>query len=189
MQLLDLFEKYSSVDNHYGTDKITTHSYGVLYTTIMAQYTNRPINILEIGVFSGASALVWSMYLPYATIDGIDITMDNIRFGLDNPRIRFQVIDGTQNDAPSKLNHQTYDIIIDDASHTPESQIASFGIFAKYLRTGGVYIIEDINGTYTDNVREQISNIATENQIEVEWNDLRNLKGRFDDIVAVMYKR
>jgi SAM-dependent methyltransferase len=186
--LLALFEKYQSVDNHYGTDKNTSHSYGDLYPQLFEPYQEKAKHILELGVFSGASAQVWTEYFPNAHVDGVDITLQRVKFGKENPRITFHELDGTVPTTVDVFAGKQFDIIIDDASHHPDHQIASFKLFAPLLAPGGIFVIEDIAGNHADKVKEATFQIARENGLRAEWHDLRNKKNRWDDIVAVFYR-
>jgi predicted O-methyltransferase YrrM len=186
--LVSLLEKYQSVDNGHGTDKNTSHSYGELYETLFEKYRDTATNILEIGVFSGASAQVWTEYFPNAHIDGIDITLSRVRFGQNNPRISFYQMDGTTQSTKDKFVEKCYDIIIDDGSHLPHHQIESFKLFAPLLCTGGIYVIEDIDGHHAHQVQQETLRVAQEYGLRTEWYDLRKKKNRWDDIVAVFYR-
>lgn len=188
MSIISLFDKYQSVDNHFGTDKNTSHSYGELYDSIFAKYRDNATSILEIGVFSGASAQVWTEYFPNAHVNGVDITLSRVRFGKENPRITFYEMDGTTQATRDAFASKKFDIIIDDGSHNPNHQIASFKLFASLLADDGVYIIEDIDGGHADRVREETFKVAQELGLRAEWHDLRKKKNRFDDIVAVFYR-
>ena len=42
-----------------------------------------------------------------------------------------------------------YDIIIDDGGHTMDQQQISFGFLFKYLKKGGIYVIEDVHTSLT----------------------------------------
>ena len=170
-----------------GTDKVTIHSYGEVYDRVLAPHKETATSVLEIGVFSGASAVVWSEYFSNAQIHGIDITMAMVKFGLQNPRIHYRVVDGTRDNAPELLDNNTYDVIIEDASHLPDHQIATYRVFAPYMKKGGVYIVEDIHEQHAARVKNELQNLAEKNNMRFEWIDLRHVKGRFDDIMAVIY--
>lgn len=188
MSLISILEKYQSVDNHFGTDKNTSHCYGDLYETIFEQRRENVRNLLEIGVFSGASAQVWTEYFPNVHVDGIDITLSKVRFGRENPRITFYEMDGTTEKTRDAFADKRYDVIIEDGSHLPHHQIDSFRLFAPLLAEGGMYVIEDIDGGHADRVREATFKIAQEYGLRAEWYDLRKKKNRWDDIVAVFYR-
>ena len=44
-----------------------------------------------------------------------------------------------------EVDEPAFDIIIDDGLHTEEANIGTFFTFEPYLKSGGVYIIEDID--------------------------------------------
>ena len=198
--LTELFASRASVDNAFGTDKDTTHSYGALYEALFAPRRESARAVLELGVYSGASALVWAEYFTSAGVVGADITLSRLRFGADHPRIRFVQTDATVPAAiaatsaaaaelglsPAVGAATAYDVIVDDASHDPNHQVASAELFVPSLAPGGVYVIEDIAGDRADFVRSNLARIAGEHGLALAWHDLRDKKGRFDDIVAVM---
>ena len=193
--LTELFASRASVDNAFGTDKDTTHSYGALYEALFAPRRESARAVLELGVYSGASALVWAEYFARAGVVGADITLSRLRFGADHPRIRFVQTDATVPAAIAAtsaaaaelgLAATAYDVIVDDASHDPNHQVASAELFVPSLAPGGVYVIEDIAGDRADFVRSNLARIAGEHGLALAWHDLRDKKGRFDDIVAVM---
>lgn len=187
----DALLQYASNHNDTGTDKTTSHAYGPLYSQVFAPLRERAKRVLEIGVYSGASVLAMADFFQNAKVMGIDITLDNIKFAKDHPRVSFRLLDGTRPDTPRILGG-TWDIILDDASHRYEDQLNSFEIFAPFMRQGGVYIIEDIDGrveAQLNGLKEGLQTVATRFGFQkFEWHDLREQKGQFDDIVAVIYK-
>jgi hypothetical protein len=106
----------------------------------------RPLTILEIGVYEGASLRVWRSYFPSSTIVGIDINPIDI----EEPRIEFRC--GSQDDpqflATLAKEFAPFDIIIDDGSHVGRHVIASFNNLFPNLAPGGWYVIEDIATAY-----------------------------------------
>ncbi|MCK9557586.1 MAG: class I SAM-dependent methyltransferase [Candidatus Cloacimonetes bacterium] len=122
---------------------------------------------MEIGVSGGESLLLWKEYFRYGDIIGVDTR--------PCPERDFTVFVGDINseDIYNKLSDQSFDIIIDDASHTQTSQIISFKLYKSLLRYGGLYIIEDVQ---SDDVA--IALHKTGRFLEL---DLRSKKGRYDD--------
>jgi predicted O-methyltransferase YrrM len=181
--------KYASTNNATGTDKTTGHAYGPLYTALFAPYKHSARRVLEIGIYSGASVAAMADFFVHARIVGIDITLANVRFGQNDPRITFRMVDGTSDDAPRLLGG-AWDVVLDDASHRPEDQLRSFELFGPHVRAGGVYVIEDISGRDNGGAALQASLRAAATKMgyaKFEWHDLRDRTGQFDDIVAVMY--
>jgi predicted O-methyltransferase YrrM len=186
--LHDILRRYESHHNKSGTDKTTTHAFGPLYQTLLDGYRYSATNVLEIGVYSGASCCAFAEFFENAVVDGIDISLDNVlpRFA-ERDRLRLRRLDGTDADTPRALGTM-YDIILDDASHVPADQIRSLDLFAPYLKPGGIYIVEDINGSLAEQVHRGLSDAARRHGLSFDWHDLRHVKGQFDDIVAVMKK-
>jgi hypothetical protein len=121
-------------------------SYWAEYEQILRDRQTAPLRVLELGVSSGASLLVWRDYLPAATILGVDIGECPASI-LDQPRIQF--FQGSQDD-PAILEQAAlraggaFDLIIDDASHIGYLTKRSFQqLFPAYLAPGGYYAIED----------------------------------------------
>lgn len=186
--LRDILKRYESRDNLDGTDKDTSHSYGSLYERILEPHRHSVKSVLEIGVFSGASACVWAEYFENAHVDGIDITLKRVKHGLSHPRIQYHLLDGTKQASPLALDGKKYGVIVEDASHSPDDQVKSLRLFAPYLASDGIYIIEDIDGKYIGHLKPELSKAAGEFGLRMEWHDLRNVKGRYDDIVAVFFR-
>jgi predicted O-methyltransferase YrrM len=168
-----------------GTDKTTTHAYGPLYDALFGPYRERARRVLEIGVHTGASVLAFADFFVNATIDGVDIDYRDLKFGINHPRIAYYLLDGTSPDTAAKLGG-SYDVIVEDASHRPDHQVASLDAFAPRLSPGGVYVIEDIGDV---GVRPRLEETAARHGLAMEWHDLRGVKGQFDDVVAVFFAK
>src|SRR5690349_11207904 len=69
--LLALAEKYYSFP--YSKLDRKPDNYLDLYHSLLAGFRDRPINLLELGVSSGASTLMWLDYFPFANFAGIDL--------------------------------------------------------------------------------------------------------------------
>ncbi len=116
-----------------------------VYETLLAPFQGRPISLLELGVHSGHSLLLWREFLPQARIAGLDLRArpDNIE-GLEN--VTF--IHGRQEDEvllqATAHDHGPFDLIFDDASHVGRLTKASYLHLISHLRPGGLYIFEDI---------------------------------------------
>jgi len=121
--------------------------------------TDRPIRMLEIGVFHGGSLQMWHNYLhPDSVIVGIDIDPDTKQF--DNPAQQVHVRIGGQQDATFLRSvvdeFGPFDVILDDGSHVPSHMVASFQVlFPEGLKPGGVYLVEDIHTNYWTVYRDQ----------------------------------
>ncbi|WP_051044853.1 class I SAM-dependent methyltransferase [Methylobacterium sp. B1] len=125
-----------------------------IYEVELGPYLVRgaPVSILEIGVQNGGSLELWGDYLPAGSrIIGIDIDPKVGELTFANPLISAHVQDAT--DAAGiddLLQHQDFDIIVDDGSHLCSHVKQSFDILFGRLKPGGKYIIEDLHTSYFD---------------------------------------
>ena len=138
--------------NAYDTDKIKL-GYFDLYEPIFTSWTNKEINLLEVGVKNGGSLKLWRDYFPHGTIIGIDRKLPQ-RLEMGE---RIHILQGDQTDKAflSKVARRTapdgFDIIIDDASHIGELTKTTFWhLFDHHLKPGGLYAIEDWGTGYLD---------------------------------------
>ena len=145
--------------NHFGSDKGTAtgdwgvaHGYTEVYERLLVSRRHEPLRVLELGVWRGASLQMWENFFPNAQIIGVDNLFDvAVR-----PLERAQVLVGDATDPEflgtvlSRFPNSTVDVIIDDASHVLEHQIASFQYLFPHLAPGGFYIVEDIAGSHWD---------------------------------------
>jgi cephalosporin hydroxylase len=184
----DVLAKHSDPhDNTVGTDKATLHSYGPLYSELFGPIRDTTLHVLEIGVCSGKSLLAMAEFFHNAQVVGVDISMDNVCQEVkEHPRISLYQLDGTRRDIQALIGPATrWDVVLDDASHVPADQLLSLQALGPFVRRpGGLYVIEDI---HLLTLQEQLRAAAQRmNFTEFQWHDLRHIKGRFDDIVAVM---
>ena len=97
--------------------------------------------MLEIGVLREQSLRMWEEYFPHAQVFGADVRRHRgermIQLDQSNPSQLRQV---------AKLRNWT--VVLDDGSHKPTHQLATFMTFFPLLRPGGVYIIEDVETSY-----------------------------------------
>ena len=138
-------------DAHTGKLSDKWSIYLSVYERVLSDYKNLPISLLEIGVQNGGSLEIWSKYFPQAThIIGCDINPKCADLRFDDPRIRLVV--GDVNDESTKHNlldiSPSFDIIIDDGSHTSSDIIRTFALYFDRLNDGGIYIAEDLHCSY-----------------------------------------
>lgn len=183
----DIVKPYCAIDNRHGTDKTTSHSYGDLYNIIFDQKKEAE-RILEIGIYSGLALEVYAKCCPNAQIYGIDIKDNTYPRIKKNLRIHLQFGDATDRNVVEKYEGLEFDLIIEDASHLPSHQVQHFKDFNKFVKKGGYYLIEDIDGKYFEYVKTETERIGKENGFTMFIHDYRNKKGRFDDIILLFRK-
>ena len=123
-----------------------------LYEQFLKPFQGQPVGALEIGIGTGGFLQVLQSYLgPQAQVYGLDASTENApaEFG------EIVLLTGRQED-PLMLDMvkslaPNLSIIIDDGSHLPADQIASFEALYPHLRSPGVYMIEDTQLSYAPN--------------------------------------
>ena len=171
-----------------GTDKDTVHSYGTFYRKLFETLDHTAkLNILEIGVFSGAFTQGLSKYFPNSQVVGMDISFAYLKYGASNPNIMYVQTDA-KSEAFAKNLRRTFDIVTEDASHRKEDQLKHASVYAPLLAPGGTYVIEDIKGANLAWLAPKLRKLATELGLSFEVIDLRENKKRYDDILAVLRK-
>ena len=135
-------------------DKWNDHWYVEHYQKYFQPLRKRKLNIFEIGVggygnpaAGGASLRMWKYYFPRSRIFSIDIYDKHL---LEEKRIK--IFKGSQSDRKSleDIFQQigSLDIIIDDGSHINEDIVNTFKILFPLLKSGGIYVVEDIQTSY-----------------------------------------
>lgn len=125
------------------------HNYAVKYDKILSSFRESFSSVLEIGVAQGQSIRVWADYFPKAIIHGADISKASEVCKSYSNRIKFHLLD--QRDAVQLKNLEQFspfDLIIDDGNHFWSEQILTFKTIFPYLRSGGIYIVEDTTTSY-----------------------------------------
>ena len=156
--------------NKYGSDKggqiksrylgWFPHNYDQIYDNIFFNFKEKKFNLLEVGIGSvnqnvksalpshcksGASLKAFRDYFPKAHIYGCDIDPDVL---FKDKRITTFHLDQT-----SKINvkkfffklNKDFLIIIDDGLHEFYANIVFFETAINFLKSGGIYVIEDVN--------------------------------------------
>ncbi|MEO6700895.1 MAG: class I SAM-dependent methyltransferase [Jatrophihabitantaceae bacterium] len=123
--------------------------YFPIYAQHLAKFRDRPIRLLEIGVYRGGGMAMWSNYLgPKAGLVGLDIDEAAVRAVGG----RFPIVLGDQADPEVllKLNEEygPFDVIIDDGGHTMRQQIVTIETLFPLLNDDGVFIVEDTHTSY-----------------------------------------
>jgi len=190
---------------HYGTDKSNKgHGYTKFYEKHLDKYIDKPINILEIGSFSGASAASFTKYFKYSKTYCLDVNISNFKYaskyilvhGLDISNKKS--IDHFLNKNKISKECTFFDIIIDDGSHKLSDILVGLNFFLKFVKPNGYYIIEDckfpnyydhlndIDHLKIDEIINKIKNNINFNSKILSKNTIEHLKKNSNDIN--MYK-
>jgi hypothetical protein len=127
-----------------GTDKSQlAFDYLRHYDKSLARFRNIPMNLVEIGVFDGASARMWKRFFPKAVIVGVDIQERCKAFEED--RLKIEI--GSQSDGiflDALMAKYPPTVMIDDGSHIASDIMFTFERTFPALLPGGCYIVEDL---------------------------------------------
>jgi predicted O-methyltransferase YrrM len=142
---------------YYGSDKADFfqnknrkgHGFSKFYEKQLAIYKSKPLNILEIGSYAGASAAAFSKYFNNSKIFCFDINISNFKYNSNN--INVYGLDIRNEKKVSKIldkifkenSFEKFDIIIDDGSHYLSDILFALNFFFKFVNQGGTYVIED----------------------------------------------
>lgn len=143
--------KLDKISKSFGTDKSSEiHNYCEKYEKWLPFNRLEPITLLEIGVLHGQSLLSWREYFPNAKIVGIDIDPDCKKSENIDQNIFVEI--GSQDDI-SFLDsvcrkYGNFDLILDDGSHVNEHVIKSFQFLIDFVKSEGVYVVEDSTTSY-----------------------------------------
>jgi len=155
----------NEIMNFYGTDKrLEEHNYVSVYEKILENKTSDKIKILEIGIYRpsptlnnlpigsrrvpGASLKTWYDYLPNAEIYGVDLSDFS---DVNNDRIKTLICNQESKESLNNLIENIgsdFDLIIDDGGHTMKQHQISLSVLFRHLKSGGIYVIEDLHTCY-----------------------------------------
>lgn len=149
----------------YPTDKDFTHNYyDKVYEKYFFPIKNEVKLLCEIGIggfwkdvnwVNGNSLKVWRDYFTNSQILGLDIVKHTDIEDLD--RINIDWIDQSKKDLVIEYANklQDYDIILDDGSHNVYDQQITLAYFFKSLKSGGIYVLEDLHSSIEVNIPEK----------------------------------
>lgn len=128
------------------------HHYFDIYAKHFEPYRDRPIRMLEIGVFRGGSLRMWKEFFhPDSTIVGIDIDPSCQAHEIADRNVFVRIGSQAEPAFLDAVNGEfgPFDIILDDGSHKTHHQLVSFGaLFRDALKDGGCYMVEDVHTNY-----------------------------------------
>lgn len=133
----------------HGTDKTSEiHDYLRKYEKYLPFGRYKSLKILEIGVLNGSSLKTWKEYYQNSTVIGIDINPECKKY--EEESIIVEIGSQFDEDFLIKIGEKygEFDMIIDDGSHLNEHVIFSFEKLFKFLKKGGIYIVEDSCTSY-----------------------------------------
>ena len=144
----------SIIGKKYKCDKAgpATNYTEKFYYEILKPYRTEEIKILELGVGNtGSSVKMWREFLPNAQIylfDPFFLTDSNVTVTKEKlEELNINVIIGNQlsrKDLQKLKKYGKFDFIIDDAAHVNDAHQISLATLFPYLKSKGLFIIEDL---------------------------------------------
>lgn len=138
------------VAGHAGKTVDKWRSYLPTYEALFAKFRTRRIALLEIGIQNGGSLEVYAGYFRNAEIIvGCDID-PKCRLLKYPPGTEVVIGDCTDDDTRRRITaiSPSFDVVIDDGSHASHDIISAFLGYFPLVRSGGVYVIEDLHASY-----------------------------------------
>ncbi len=120
-----------------------------VYERHLAQFRNRPVRVMEIGIYSGGSLQMWRSYFGSgAQIYGVDI--EPVCRSYEDSNTRVFIGDQADPEFWRRVLAEVgeIDIVIDDGGHQPTQQVRTLEAVLPHLSPGGVYICEDVHGRF-----------------------------------------
>lgn len=188
---MTLTEMYYDVNNSSYRDycdKGTVHNYiNLYYENEFGSKKDEPLNILEIGVWAGGSMRLWDDFFTNSKITGLDshnYVNDMFKCYL---RTSYKHIDAYLDSTVDLFNDNHFDYVIDDGPHTLESMVTCIQKYLPKVKSGGKVIIEDVQEIEWIKTLEN----CIDKNIAESWRtlDMRESKGRYDDIIFEIIKK
>jgi hypothetical protein len=163
----------------YGSDKGNSwHNYTAVYSELFGSLRNRALRVFELGLGTnnpqlastmgvdgrpGASLRGWREVFPKALVFGADIDRDIL---FSEERIQTFYCDQTDSKAIADLwaqpaMQEQMDIIIDDGLHRFSGNASFLDGSLGHLRSGGIYVCEDIRNEEVPIWREHLPSYAS----------------------------
>lgn len=147
--LCELGIKYPTDKCPYNTVSWHKHPYTAVYNILFSNIRYNKINIAELGVLDSSSMQCWREYFPNANLFGFDWDQSCLHKGrnlnLNNTVYNFIDVKNRESLDNVLSEYEKFDIISEDTSHIFEDQINVCKVAHKYLKTGGILVIEDLN--------------------------------------------
>lgn len=123
--------------------------YGPLYERHLPP-RGESVRLLELGIDEGGSVRAWLDWFTHPRTQIVGLDHSPRRAGATPPRATYTQGDQADPHAIAVVGgFGPYDVIVDDCSHLMEPTQASFSLLWPYLRPGGIYVVEDLETSYS----------------------------------------
>lgn len=140
IRINEVIRSLERIAEECGTDKLHPHDYIKYYERHLGELRHKPVNLVEIGLASGASMRMWNEYFDNTGTSFLGIDIDPACYDVFDSRTSVGIMDS--NDFVSVVD---IDIMIDDGSHVSKDIITALNKNWSAIKPGGLYVIEDWN--------------------------------------------
>ncbi|KAF5004557.1 hypothetical protein FDECE_8947 [Fusarium decemcellulare] len=153
---------FKAIALKHGLGKVIAHKYQDMYERHLRPLQGKPVKMLEIGLGCnmasgpGASYHAWLEFLPGVDMYSIDINEKCAEgFKKMTPNARIAIGDQADPSFLAQFSKEStgdglFDVIIDNGGHFMEEQITSLDHLWKIVKPGGLYVIEDLRTSYSE---------------------------------------
>ena len=126
--------------------KIIAHGYAKIYEKYLQEHKEKNLNIIELGSFYGNASAAFYFYFKNSRIYSADINPDMYLYR-SKRLINFFTDTSSRSSIERNILKKNiqFDLIIEDASHMLKDQIISLFVLFKNLKSGGFFIVEEID--------------------------------------------
>ena len=171
--------------SHFFSDNIkhSGHGYDAFYEKLFKENRTKNLNIMEFGIHHGDSLAALSSYFPNANIVGVDKNPFSTNYKSKKIRTLHCDVSSEKNlESLSNYLNKDYDYIIDDASHNPIHQKLTLFSMFQNLKSGGIFVIEELNFFQSENNKDDPNqNFLRNLLIDVSKKSETILKSKYND--------
>jgi SAM-dependent methyltransferase len=169
--LCDLATKYKCDKGPFSEGSVNMghrKGYTAVYNILFSPLRNKPINFFELGLQHGDSIKLFKEYFSDIEYYGIDNNDGSIAMctAMDIPRTHYYKVNVSHieslEETVQSMDAQ-FDVILDDSSHVVTDQHNIIQVGAKYLKSGGLLIIEDLERNWPEDIYAPIQDFINEN--------------------------
>ena len=195
MRLKELYYQMEEVEGIGFSDKgdrhpTHKHFYIDVYDGMFSGWKDEPVQLMELGIASGASLLMWSQYFTKGHITGLDIVEPVRKEYLETlPNVGMIFGDAYNDDNAKYLveNLNKQDIFIEDGAHDIDNQIKALLKYHQLVKPGGYYICEDMFlGNLFKYLVEGVYQIQSRNFTTTILDQHRRVNGLGDDVMIII---
>ena len=142
----EIFKNQYAKPSRQEDKKIIAHGYAKIYEKYLKEHKDKNLNIIELGSFYGNASAAFYFYFKNSQIYSADINPDMYLYR--SKRLKNFFTDTSSRASIEKniiSRNIKFDLIIEDASHMLKDQIISLFILFKNLKSGGFFIVEEID--------------------------------------------